>query len=168
MTHTEDSNWNRLRLEQAQPRDRLREARTVQTKTPTLVDFGSHLGFTYRQSDGAQWHTQVRTLRPGVRVLTPPQAVLQDSLATLELYLGINTHARWLTPLDPQGVADPTYQLIHTPEEWWCVIDCQIYAASTQRWRQQRGYTETTFSTKNQPVATLSTVTASLDTIWGE
>ena len=156
-----DANWTRLQLERAKPKPRFDTTHTVQTQTPTVLEFESHNSFTYRRNDGAHWHTELRNL-DNTRGFAPEQAQFVDSFNTLLSVQQLESF-KWHTPITPQGDYDTRYQLAKRNNTWYCLIDLKLYKASTRRLREDRGYTEIQFSTRNTPIATLEQCEELLD-----
>ena len=160
-----DANWEQLKRERKQKID---FDRTTKTQSPTLMDFDSHQGFVYRRYDGAHWHTELRNLDRDLTGLTPAQHTLKDLLDTLRVVTDLDVQTQWITPIKESKTFDPRYQLIHTGKEWWCVINDCVYAESRRRRRENRGYTEITFSTKLEPVFTQQSLNTALDKIFAK
>ena len=155
-----DANWHKLRLETASRTPS--PAPVLKTKTPTIYDFGKDwYGFSYREHDGAHWHTVTCNLLENVKGLTPMQALLKDYLITVLNLSRMDIKPKWWTPVDDSGKIDPTYQLIRSGSEWWCVIGEAVYAQSTVR--MIRNHEETRFNTRHTPIFTLDSLIATLD-----
>lgn len=158
-----DANWNKLREEQQSSKPRYDMTKTVKSQTPVLLDFDSHQAFTYRRWDGAHWHTEMRNLQWGSTALQQEQAKFRDSFNTV-MALTYKQKITWATPLTEKREYDPRYQLLcYNDKEYLCLINCVLYAQSTARHRQERGYTEISFNTRLEPVATQHTLELALD-----
>lgn len=153
-----DQNWEALKRERANP-----FLKCVRTQSPALMLFEKHQGFVYRRWDGAHWHTELRNLSEQT-AFTPAQAQLRDSLQTVCAVGKLRLNLQWYTPVHERSY-DPRYQLIHTGTEWWCVIDNCVYAESTRRQPENRGYTEVRFSTRKSPVFTPAQLASALDAL---
>lgn len=159
-----DVNWQRLQLEQSTPRPLYDTQRTVRTKSPTLLDFDTHQGFVYRRWDGAHWHTETRNLTAQTGYTTQ-QALLLDSLRTVLAVGDVDLDIEVYTPHKHEQL-DTQYQLIKLNTEWMCVIGDSVYAESTRRTRDTRGYVEIAFSTRNEPVFTQHSLDTALDNLF--
>ena len=161
-----DANWQQLKREQEQPKPSVDWSRTVKTQTPQVFDFETHCAFNYRRSDGAHWHTELRNLQqpPG---FTEQQHRFVDSLNTL-LALQHLEGFEWHTPVTEQGAYDNRYQLAKRKHTWYCLMGDILYKESTRRYREDRGYTEIRFSTRNTPTTTQQQLDLTLDELIGE
>lgn len=160
-TVTQDRNWQLLRQESHIRRDPFQQ--TVKTKTPSVLEFEKHSGFTYRRSDGAHWHTELRNLDPKKTAFTPQQHVLKDLLNTVFALTQSEHKIEWMTPLTKQDEFDPQYQLFKYNNEWYCLIDNCAYAASNSTVPRGKNYRQITFSTREQPVFTIEQLNKILD-----
>lgn len=160
-----DANWEQLK--RSHTTSRYDFDRTVKTKTPTLLDFESHYSFLYRRSDGAHWHTELRDIDTEFHKqgLTSEQRRLKDNINTIFALKQFGSKCVWITPINKQNNCfDPTYQLLKIDDAWFCCIQEKIYAVSNTR-TTTRGYTEHTFSTKNNPLFTIESTEKILDRI---
>lgn len=155
-----DVNWQQLKQSRKPKFD---FHKTVKTQSPTLMLFEKHNGFVYRRWDGAHWHTELRQLDRALG-LTSTQRRLKDSIDTLLVLKHAGFKLTWQTPLiKDSGDFDPRYQLLTDGEIWYCCINDKIYSQSNQRVRQDKGYTEITFSTRCDPIFTQHSVEQLLD-----
>lgn len=155
-----DVNWENLKKERVPVID---FERTIKTKSPTLLEFERNYSFVYRRYDGAHWHTELREI-DSVKGLTCVQRQLKDSIDTLLAVTHSEIQLKWRTPIVKKtNQFDPRYQLLTDGITWYCCINDCVYEQSNRRLKQDRGYTEITFSTRNDPVFTQSTVDALLD-----
>jgi len=157
-----DRNWQLLRNEST---TRPSAKPSVRVKTPTLYAFEKHLGFTYRSFDGASWNTEKRSVNIEARAsLTPCQSEMRDKLNTLLNYSGSTKTFRWHNIMNKKLI-DTAYALLCMDTRYALMIGDSVYECSTRTPSKDGNYSTLTFSTRLEPLVTLTTIDAQIDAL---